>query len=52
MSTTKEIVSVYAEKGSVTDILFALLSGNRSYTERIQNLAENLAEQMEVADHV
>lgn len=52
MSTTKEIVSVYTGKESVIDLLFTLLSGDRLYAEKIQRFAENLAEQMEVADHV
>ena len=48
MSATKEILSIYEENESATDLLFNILLSNNVYTEKLQSIAEDVAKQTEV----
>ena len=49
MSATKEILSIYSENEAVTDLLLNILLSNTSFTEKLQKVAKDFANKVEVA---
>lgn len=50
MSSTKEILSIYSENEAVTDLLLNILLSNNSFTEKLQEIAKDVAIEAEVTD--
>lgn len=48
MSATKEILSIYSENEAVTDLLLNILLSNNSFTEKLQKVAKDVANAVEV----
>lgn len=48
LKVTKEISSIFLEKESTIELLFAILSSNNLYTDALQKIAEDIANQTEV----
>ena len=49
MSATKEILSIYSENEAVTDLLLNILLSNTSFAEKLQKVAKDVANKVEVA---
>ena len=48
LKVTKEILSIFLEKESTIDLLLVLLTSNNLYTDELQRIAEDIANQTEV----
>ena len=49
MSAAKEILSIYSENEAVTDLLLNILLSNNSFSEKLQEVAKDVANEVEVA---
>ncbi len=49
MSATKEILSIYSENKATADLLFNILLSNNSFAEKLQKVAKDVANEVEVA---
>ena len=49
MPATKEILSIYSENEAVTDLLLNILLSNNSFAEKLQKVAKDVANEVEVA---
>lgn len=49
MSATKEILSIYSKNEAITDLLLNVLLSNSSFTEKLQKVAKDAANEVEVA---
>lgn len=48
MPAKKEIESIYSEEESIINVLLMILSNNNSYMSYLENIAESIANEMEV----
>ena len=49
MSAKKEKLSIYSENEAVTDLLLNILLSNNSFAEKLQKVAKDIANEVEVA---
>ena len=49
MSATKEILSIYLENKAAADLLINILLSNNSFAEKLQKVAKDVANEVEVA---
>ena len=49
MSAKKEKLSIYSENEAVTDLLLNILLSNNSFAEKLQKVAKDVANEVEVA---